>query len=248
MNNNKREKDEYLERLWNMKEHGENAVSDIKHSMGGAFNPVMLDELADEGLVEMSRNGEKVKMTPSGEKEARKLIRAHRLAERLLHDVLGCDFEAGACEFEHIVNPELVDSICILLGHPRECPHGMPIPEGECCKRAVKTAESPVKQLTELGVGECGRIVYVNTKDDKTLHKMDGLNIRPGILIKVHQTYPCYVIECEGSSIALDQDIASTIRIWQDQHPAMFGQKECGKRRRGWFGFRRGRSGRGRCQ
>ena len=64
------------------------------------------------------------------------LIRAHRLAEKLIHDVLGGKFEDEACEFEHIASPKLVDSICTMLGHPKECPHGLPIPEGDCCKRS----------------------------------------------------------------------------------------------------------------
>ena len=62
--------------------------------------------------------------------------RAHRLAEKLIHHVSGGDFEKGAAEFEHVADPKLIDSLCTMLGHPRECPHGQPIPEGECCRRS----------------------------------------------------------------------------------------------------------------
>jgi Mn-dependent DtxR family transcriptional regulator len=38
-----------------------------------------------------------------------------------------------ACKFEHILSPEATERICTFLGHPRTCPHGSPIPAGECC-------------------------------------------------------------------------------------------------------------------
>ena len=42
--------------------------------------------------------------------------------------------EKNACTFEHILSPEVTDRICTFLGHPRTCPHGSPIPEGDCCR------------------------------------------------------------------------------------------------------------------
>ena len=139
-----------------------------------------------------------------------------RLAERLLYDVLGGEFESGACEFEHMVTLEVVDSICTLLGHPRECPHGLPIPEGECCKHSTRTASSSIAPLTELEVGQSARVAYVNCRDDQRLHKINGLHIRPGAVVRLHQTYPSYVIECEGANIALDKEIAFNICVWKE--------------------------------
>ena len=147
---------------------------------------------------------------------ARRLIRAHRLAECLLQHVFARNSESGACEFEHIVSPEIVDSICTLLGHPKECPHGMPIPEGECCRCFARTAQSVIVPLTGLAVGQSARIAYINCREDQRLHKLDGLCIRPGVMVKVHQTYPAYVIECEGVSVALDKEIISNICVWQE--------------------------------
>jgi DtxR family Mn-dependent transcriptional regulator len=70
---------------------------------------------------------------------ARIVIRRHRLAERLFIDVLSIrdehEVEESACKFEHILSPEVTDSMCALLGHPTECPHGSPIPPGECCPK-----------------------------------------------------------------------------------------------------------------
>jgi len=215
--NRKRERDEHLERLWYMKEEGQSSLDELKCCLGGEFNKEIIRELLSDGLVKIEEGSGKTALTKEGEDAARKLIRAHRLAERLLHDVLGGDFESGACEFEHTVNPELVDSICTLLGHPRECPHGMPIPEGECCRRSAKTAQSSVALMTEMKVGESCRVAYINCRDDQQLHKLGGLHIRPGAIVKLHQTYPSYVIECEGANIALDKDIARNICVWKGQ-------------------------------
>ena len=61
----------------------------------------------------------------------------HRLAERLFRDVLGIhdedEIESSACKFEHILSPDVTERICTLLGHPTACPHGSPIPKGDCC-------------------------------------------------------------------------------------------------------------------
>ncbi len=85
-----------------------------------------------------------VRFSPEGERRARQLVRSHRLAERLVQDVLGQAAEPSACEFEHLLGTEVVDAICTLLGHPRECPHGYPIPPGECCERSDRRS-SPAR-------------------------------------------------------------------------------------------------------
>ncbi|UCC94620.1 MAG: metal-dependent transcriptional regulator [Candidatus Omnitrophota bacterium] len=214
--NHKRERDEHLERLWYMREEGKNLMEVLKSAMGENFDASIIYELSYEGFVELSEEDNKIILTKKGDDYARRLIRAHRLAERLIYNILGSEFESGACEFEHTVTLELVDSICTLLGHPRECPHGMSIPQGECCQHSAKTAQCWVIPLTELEVGQSVRIAYVICKNDQQLHKIDGLQIRPGAVIKLHQSYPAYVIECEGANIALDKEIASSICVWKE--------------------------------
>jgi DtxR family Mn-dependent transcriptional regulator len=135
-------KEEYLEVLWYMKEDGNTSLSYFEEELGENFKAEVLKEIVAEGIVQVADR--RISLTEKGNSYTRQLIRSHRLAERLVHDVLGVGFEKGACEFEHILNPDLVDSICTLLGHPRECPHGMPIPEGECCRQRAQMVESSV--------------------------------------------------------------------------------------------------------
>ncbi|NVM22902.1 MAG: metal-dependent transcriptional regulator [Desulfobacterales bacterium] len=215
MDNNRREKEEHLERLWGMKEAGQDSMDILRDTVNGVFDPHIVDELLLEGQIELTDN--KIWLTEKGENNARRVIRAHRIAERLLYDVFGGEFEIGACEFEHTVTVELVDGICTLLGHPRECPHGMPIPEGECCRRCAKTAHNVVASLTELDIGQSARVAYMNCQADQQLHKLNGLQVRPGATVKLHQRYPCYVVECEGAHIAVDDEIVSNISVWSNK-------------------------------
>jgi putative ABC transport system ATP-binding protein len=87
-----------------------------------------------------------VKLTPRGLERAGSIIRRHRLAERLFTDSLAMDSESEieqqACKFEHILSPEATDKICTFLGHPRTCPHGAPIPLGQCCGEGKEFARA----------------------------------------------------------------------------------------------------------
>jgi putative ABC transport system ATP-binding protein len=79
-----------------------------------------------------------VELTERGRQRAADIIRRHRLAERLFTDSLALESESEieqqACKFEHILSPEATDKICTFLGHPKTCPHGAPIPKGNCCE------------------------------------------------------------------------------------------------------------------
>jgi len=85
-----------------------------------------------------------VTLTARGRQRAADIIRRHRLAERLFTDSLALESESEieqqACKFEHILSPEATEKICSFLGHPRTCPHGAPIPPGQCCGRPMAMA------------------------------------------------------------------------------------------------------------
>jgi putative ABC transport system ATP-binding protein len=126
------ELDEVLEHMWTDRETG-------VHLHATEFTKVqwrkLIATLARVGLVTMVNGHEQ--FTPAGELRARNVIRRHRLAERLFMDVLSIrdetEVEASACKFEHILSPDVTERICTLLGHPTACPHGSPIPKGDCC-------------------------------------------------------------------------------------------------------------------
>src|SRR5271155_3486548 len=135
--------DHLLEQIWICCEEGKPANVKALQASGPAGGlPVLPDESASRTLSRMSerhlvemQNGE-AQLTPVGSQRARGVVRRHRLAERLFKDPFSAnDTEAHtqACRFEHIISPELDQRICTFLGHPKTCPHGNPIPPGDCC-------------------------------------------------------------------------------------------------------------------
>ena len=241
--------DEYLEALWRMREGGKDSVEDLQTVLDMQIEEPIIDSLVSDKYVTMDREGEKVGLTEKGEVYARDLVRKLRLAERLLFDVLQMRegrFETEACAFEHLLAPQVVEGICTLLGHPRTCPHGLPIPKGTCCGRSETKVNASVTSLANLAVNETGQIAYINCQDDAQLHRLNGLQIRPGTEITLHQKYPTCVIECEGGMIALDELIADNICLWKKQEegrkPGGDGAGDRpGKKKRRWFRRRRQR-------
>src|SRR5579863_8105091 len=124
--------DEILEELWMRRESA-------LHHEGAHFTEAqrrrLFATMSRIGLLRVA--GDEARFTDQGESRARSVIRRHRLAERLFMDVLfirdDAAVESNACTFEHILSPEVTDRICTFLGHPKTCPHGSPIPPGECC-------------------------------------------------------------------------------------------------------------------
>lgn len=201
---------EVLEKLW------EQTVE--KGSEG-----VDLELLAAEGAVAGLSGGDyitvannKASLTAAGREEARKIIRRHRLAERLLFDVLDVgeeDMEASACEFEHILSEGVEESICTLLGHPRECPHGRSIPDGRCCEEGKQVAQRVVAPLSSLPKGRRGKIVYIHTRNHGNLPKLLAMGILPGMPVEMIQTYPSYVFQVGQTQVAVDAEIAADIFV-----------------------------------
>ena len=206
--------EESLSVIW---EERENKITDkktLKEKILSKVQEDFLGELLGEGYV--SEEGPSLKLTAKGEMVAKDIIRRQRLAERLLIDVLELPrhaMDSSACELEHILSKEVEESICTLLGHPKECPHGHPIPAGECCAKARGMLESIVVPVSKLSPGEVGKIVYVLTHRHPQLHKLMSLGIVPGVSISVHQVFPSYVIQVEETQVALEEEIAKEIYV-----------------------------------
>jgi putative ABC transport system ATP-binding protein len=135
--------DHLLERIWMCGEEGTSPqLGSIRAP--GATDPVRtLGRMADLKLVEVRESD--VHLTETGSRRARDVVRRHRLAERLFKDTFAIDDSEAhtqACKFEHIISPELDQRICTFLGHPKTCPHGNPIPPGDCCDGNNKTGHS----------------------------------------------------------------------------------------------------------
>jgi DtxR family Mn-dependent transcriptional regulator len=167
------------------------------------------------GFVTLS--GDDIEFNEKGETRARDLTRRHRLAERLFHDVLDVgmqESEDTACEIEHFLSPSVTDSVCSFLGHPPTCPHGKPIPRGECCSK-YKTVKPLVMQLKELEAGSEARIVFIIPTEESRIDRLTSMGIVPGSIIKLKQKRPSFILKIEETSLALDPVIAEEIYVKQ---------------------------------
>ena len=157
-----------------------------------------------------------ITFTESGKERAKLIIRRHRIAERLLNDVLemrGDEFERGACQFEHFVNEEIIASICTLLGHPAVCPHGNKIPQGECCLSAKKNLEPVISPLSTIKAGKTVKVVYISTKSHASLDRLSGIGVIPGLELTIHQKFPSMILQYGETQLALDNDIAKNVFV-----------------------------------
>ena len=220
-----------MEALWYLTEENDLSLERLRNLVDVTFNDEIIGYLTNEQLIQVQ--GKKIELTPNGYEQAKQIVRCHRLAERLLADVLGMplkEMEQGACEFEHILAPEIVDSICTLLGHPSECPHGLKIPEGKCCSQARETLTSAIVPLSKVQVGDQVKVCYINTKSDSRIHKLCHFGIIPGAHIKVHQKSPSFVVQHENTQIAIEQDIADEIFVFYPEEK----QEPVAPKRRQW--------------
>lgn len=208
---------EVLEAVWTLEEQEPAILEKVAHNASVAVSDKLFEMLRTEGLISIDET-KHVRLLPEGRKIAEQIIRRHRLAERLICDVLGSeveDSEAAACEYEHLLAEGITNSICTLLGHPRYCPHNKPIPEGDCCRQARDELKPIVVTCDQLRVGESARIAYFSTREHSRLLKLSALGISPGISLKLIQKWPAYVVQCEETEIALEPEVARNIYVWK---------------------------------
>lgn len=212
--NEQEDLEESLGLIWQKGEAGEKRKESILPALSASVGQEMFAKLLRDGY--LREEGPVLSLTPSGEKLGRDITRRHRLAERLLTDVLSLDRSAvdpNACQLEHILSQEVSESICTLLGHPQECPHGSPIPQGDCCQRAEKQLTPIVVSLDKMQAGEKGKIAYLLLHHHPELHKLLSLGVVPGTQVQVHQTYPTFVLDLGESQLALEEQVASNIYV-----------------------------------
>ena len=205
--------EEILESLWIVtEEKGENAAH---------FEALQIDQ-DDEALAELvglayvEVRGERVHLRREGRAEARMTVRRHRLAERLMMDILDIKGRSGderACEFEHLLHHGVDTKICALLNHPTTCPHGKPIPPGSCCEQARQEGEVGVVALTELKAGERGEIAYLSATDAGKMQKLMSMGVLPGSDLEVTRTFPSYIFKVGHSEFAVDDELAREIFV-----------------------------------
>jgi DtxR family Mn-dependent transcriptional regulator len=126
----------YLKAIWHIRERGEDVKISTIAKMLNIRQPSvvqMLKKLNGKNLVEYNKAG--VNLTDEGERIGSSMMRNSRLLEVLMDSALKVAIdEEMVCGIEHHMNKQFTDALCVMLKHPRKCPHDHDIPMGECCK------------------------------------------------------------------------------------------------------------------
>lgn len=202
--------EEILETLWGRTVETKKGPADL----GLAQTDPAIEELRGLGFIRVDQD--KITLTPKGNSEGEKVVRRHRLAERLFADVLDVKKDLVhpvSCKFEHLLHGGIEDNICILLGHPTTCPHGRPIPPGECCRKQRGSAGKIVSALSAMEEKQKGKVAYIQTRDRGRLQKLMAMGVLPGMSISLIQKYPSYVFQVGQSQFAVDQELAAGIFV-----------------------------------
>lgn len=176
----------------------------------------MVQKLSAKGYLRY-RKSHGVRLTRKGRRLAMDVLRRHRIAERLLVDVLGVSWEKAheiACEWEHLLTPELCERVLERLEDPLTCPHGNPIPGTNGSLDAI-----PLQSLADLEEGEEAIIDCISDENPELLRMIAAMGMLPGELVRVVQVSALgdtLLVEVGTAQFALSRAIAKRFRIRKD--------------------------------
>jgi DtxR family transcriptional regulator, Mn-dependent transcriptional regulator len=147
----------------------------------------MLKRLEAEGLIERGEHKEAL-LTATGRERAERVVRKHRIIERLLTDFMGysaAEAHVHADELGDTFTDDMIERVAARLGNPDRCPHGWPVdPDFEQAENAE------LKALAELGAGENATIVRLAEHDGELLHWFYDQGFEPGTKLQMTAADP----------------------------------------------------------
>lgn len=208
--------EEYLEGVYRLEREGPGVTtSGLASELGVAPASVsgMLKKLTSEGYLEHITRGE-VRLTRKGLEVAVRVLRRHRLAERLLTDVLGMPWDevhAEACMLEHAISDKVEARLVDILGDPQVCPHGHPIPP--------KDLSDPIRTglpLAQLDEGSRAVVQGVTDEVPEILRYLGEMGLRPGAKVRIHGKAPLggpITVEVGKASHAISLELARMVMV-----------------------------------
>lgn len=221
--------EEYLETIYNMTMEGEPVIGArlaAKFHVSRATVTETIRRLVTDGHV-VQHTDKSISLTPEGQTLTAQVLRRHRLAERLLFDMLGMDW-IGAHEqahsLEHGMSEEVAQRISDQLGSPLTCPHGNPIP-GNASSGFTFLKERNAYRLSEAVSGQVVEVVLISEvveDESEVLRRLSDTNIHPRADLTVMDSQPTrpMVLQVKGEERSISRDLASKIWVTNDHaHP-----------------------------
>ena len=165
-----------------------------------------------------------LELTDEGNRLATRVMRKHRLAERLLADVIGLDWElvhAEACRWEHVMSETVERRLVELLGHPTESPYGNPIPgldelgelsEGESFMTDVEPLDRVIEDGEDVRV-IIRRISEEVQKDEQVMAALRRVGALPDKVITVARGAEGVLLGSGGETAEIELDLASHLFV-----------------------------------
>ena len=173
----------------------------------------MLKRLEAEGLIERGEHKEAL-LTEPGRARAEKVVRKHRIIERLLTDFMGytaAEAHIHADALGDTFTDEMVERIDVRLGSPERCPHGWPVDP------SVEQAENQeLAPLSDLGVGSRATIVRLAEHDGELLHWFYDQGLVPGRELQVQDAQPAagqVTVRLNGAERAIGEKAAAGLFV-----------------------------------
>jgi DtxR family Mn-dependent transcriptional regulator len=201
--------EEYLEQIYRLGgDHGKVQLSTLAKVMDvkGPSVTDMCHTLAEKGLAVYEPRGG-VSLSEDGCKQATQLIRRHRLAERMLTDLIGLPWELAhdeACKYEHVISGKVEELLAEAL--PSTCPHGNPI-DGQ---------PDPAEPLTELAPGATGEVSRIEHEETEMLRYLAQLGLVPGASVEVLNRAPLdgpLLVAVGDANYAVGRDVAERVMV-----------------------------------
>ncbi len=174
----------------------------------------MIERLVDEGYV--TRHGRELELTTNGHEIAQSVIRKHRLAERLLADVIGLPWhliheEAG--RWEHVMSDEVEKRIVALLGDPGTCPHGNPIP-GSVNEVTDRHDQRPMADGDEGDVFRFARLTEEAETDLQSLSEFNEVGFLPNATASIRAKNADGTIDLDVNGSSLNIREKMTLQLF----------------------------------
>ena len=172
-----------------------------------------LKRLTKQGMIEVGDNKE-VKFTSKGNDLGEPVVRRHRLAERMLTELLGVEWHRAHTEahrLEHAISPYVETKLAKALGYPKTNPFGHPIPG-----YSSDLNPPPMKTLIQTRVGESTVVERVPEEDPRLLEFFDVSGLKPGAELSVQELAPfkgTITILLNEEAVVLGTEVAETVLV-----------------------------------
>jgi DtxR family transcriptional regulator, Mn-dependent transcriptional regulator len=214
----------YLRTIYELVEEGivplRARIAERLHQSGPTVSQTVA-RMERDGLVTVEGDRH-LELTDEGTRLATRVMRKHRLAERLLTDVIGLDWalvHAEACRWEHVMSETVERRLVELLGHPTESPYGNPIPGldelGEVANDELVEGLGLLADLAgvEHSSVRVRRISEELQKDESLMGTLRRIGAVPDKVVSVSPTQAGVLVGSGGEAAELDLEAASHIFV-----------------------------------